>query len=126
MRKRAVEIQQIKMAKNISYAEAVKSVKGQKTRQTGQIKNEIPQEGKHQPEENMSVTTEKHFLQDFFQTDMRKYKQKIGNRWEVRKTQRQKYTIIQWNARSLIANGWTVQKKNPEIICIQETWLVSN
>lgn len=38
-------------------------------------------------------------------------------------------TIIQWNARSLIANGLEFNKfidnqdKKPHIICIQETWL---
>lgn len=38
-------------------------------------------------------------------------------------------TILQWNARSLIANGLEFKKfidlsdKKPNIICVQETWL---
>ncbi len=38
-------------------------------------------------------------------------------------------TILQWNARSLIANGQefkkciTSQENSPDIICVQETWL---
>lgn len=37
--------------------------------------------------------------------------------------------ILQWNARSIIANGQEFKgfikelKKKPEVICIQETWL---
>lgn len=40
-------------------------------------------------------------------------------------------SILQWNARSLIANGQEFKKfianqeKGPDIICIQETWLKS-
>lgn len=39
------------------------------------------------------------------------------------------FTILQWNARSLIANGQELKKNvdslesKPQIICIQETWL---
>lgn len=39
------------------------------------------------------------------------------------------FYILQWNARSLIANGQELKKfikeykKAPELICIQETWL---
>ena len=37
--------------------------------------------------------------------------------------------ILQWNARSLVANGQELKgfidgiRKKPEIICVQETWL---
>lgn len=40
--------------------------------------------------------------------------------------------VIQWNARSLLANGYEFKgyidklRNKPEIICIQETWLKPN
>lgn len=40
--------------------------------------------------------------------------------------------ILQWNARSLIANGQEFKKyiselpQQPDIICVQETWLKPN
>ena len=40
--------------------------------------------------------------------------------------------ILQWNARSLLANGLELKqfikemKQKPDIVCIQETWLKSN